>query len=232
MLSCNSRCGNVEIPADRGAKDLRMKLARYFRVDKSAATLVLSNLLTIVIAVISKWSISEVMWIYWGQSVIIGYFNRKRILSLKQFSTKGLTIKGMPVEPTMETKRKTARFFAIHYGMFHVGYFVFLLTQKPALSGLSLLNAVVCVATFFLNHRFSYLYNRQRDMNSTPNIGSIMALPYARIIPMHLTIILGSLLAIRSARELVLFLSLKTLADLSMHMVKHAGGTKRVDVSF
>ena len=59
-----------------------------------------------------------------------------------------------------------------------------------------------------------------------------MALPYARIIPMHLTLIFGSLLAIQSARELVLFLSLKTLADLSMHMVKHAGGTKRVDVSF
>ena len=49
-----------------------------------------------------------------------------------------------------------------------------------------------------------------------------MFFQYARVIPMHLTIILGSRFAKGSLTELLIFLVLKTVADLIMHMVEHA----------
>ena len=58
-------------------------------------------------------------------------------------------------------------------------------------------------------------------------MGRAMFLPYARIVPMHLTIIFGSvLLSLTTTPKVVLvfFLLLKTAADLAMHFSEHRGG--------
>ena len=199
-----------------------MNLARQFRADRSAAFLILANLVTIVLAVVQEWDIRDVMWIYWGQSVIIGFFNWRRILDLKQFSTKGLLINDQPVEPTRQTQLHVAWFFLLHYGFFHLAYFMFLSHEKEPLAGARVLVVAACIIVFLVNHGFSYWHNRHRDMKRTPNIGTIMFFPYARVIPMHLTILFGSHSAKGSAGELILFLGLKTLADVIMHMVEHA----------
>ncbi|NIP38026.1 MAG: hypothetical protein GWO07_09360 [Candidatus Dadabacteria bacterium] len=65
------------------------ELKKQFRADTSALYLLVSNIITIILAVYERWSLSEIMCIYWGQSVIIGYFNRRRILDLQKFSTSG-----------------------------------------------------------------------------------------------------------------------------------------------
>ena len=64
-----------------------MRLGRYFRVDVSAIFLLLSNGLIIYFAIVERWAISDVMWIYWAQSLMIGFFNFLHILDLKDFST-------------------------------------------------------------------------------------------------------------------------------------------------
>jgi len=199
-----------------------MNLSRHFHTDKSATILIISNLFTIIFAIVEKWDIGEIMWIYWAQSVIIGCFNWKRILDLKQFSTEGFYVNKRPVKPTRATQRQTAWFFLFHYGFFHIGYLIFLLREKKPLSGMPVFGIAVCILTFLVNHSFSYWHNRQKDLNRTPNIGAIMFFPYARIIPMHLTIIFGSHYAENSRGALVLFLGLKTLADVIMHMVEHS----------
>lgn len=199
-----------------------MNLARHFQADRSVVALVLSNLVTIGFAVIQRWDISHVMLIYWGQSVVIGIFNWRRILDLKQFSTEGFRINDRPVQPTRKTQLQTAWFFAFHYGFFHFVYFLFLVGVKKSLSGISAVGVVVCILTFFANHLFSYFHNKKRDASRVPNIGTIMFFPYARIIPMHLTIIFGCYFAKGSGGELLLFLGLKTVADIIMHMVEHA----------
>jgi len=132
-----------------------------------------------------------------------------------------------PVEPTTGTKIQTAVFFAFHYGFFHVGYLVFLLSgavgamDSSSTGRLPLLNLSsvgIAAAFFFANHLYSFIYNRQRDTKKQ-KIGNLMIYPYARIVPMHLTIIFGSLMG-QSA--LLLFLALKTLADVIMHSVEHS----------
>ena len=192
-----------------------------FRFEKSALFLILSNIFTIIIALLGHWRLSDVMWIYWGQNIVIGFFNWRRILCLKQFSTEGFTVNDQPVAPTKDTQRQTAAFFAVHYGFFHFIYCVFLFAERADLARLDILGVVVCIAVFAVNHRFSYRHNLQSDLARKPNIGTIMFFPYARIIPMHLTIILGSHFGQHTAGTLVLFLGLKTLADLIMHLVEH-----------
>ncbi len=194
--------------------------------NRSTLVLLLSNLLTIAMALIQGWDVSILMWIYWGQSVVIGYFNVHRIMDLEQFSTQGFRINDQAVEPTRETQRKTAMFFAMHYGMFHLVYFVFLFKDASLDGPVSLLGAGVCVLAFYLNHRFSWHYNRARDRERVPNIGNIMFFPYLRIIPMHLTILLGGFLGGHGTFALLLFLLLKTAADVAMHVIEHAMASK------
>ena len=188
--------------------------------------LVLSNIVTIAVALWEKWNLSQVMWIYWAQSVIIGYYNWKRIRCLKQFSTDNFTMNDKPVAPTKKTQRQVASFFVMHYGIFHLAYFGFLYAKRSNLSQLDILGIIFCIVMFGFNHRFSFRRNLENDLSRKPNIGTIMFFPYARILPMHLTIIFCHEFENNAIRYLVLFLGLKTLADLIMHMVEHSRSFK------
>ncbi len=188
--------------------------------DPSLWGIVFSNGLSIFMAVFQGWSLHETMWIYWGQSVIIGITNVFRMLSLKDFTTEGLTMNGDPVPETPPSKFYVASFFALHYGFFHFVYAIFLWQEMP----LTLLSAdhsifmMVCVASFVAAHSYSLMHNFAGDFkHRKPNLGTLMFYPYLRIIPMHLTIITGDFLW---GRGIVLFMLLKTLADVGMHMVE------------
>jgi hypothetical protein len=80
----------------------------------------------------------------------------------------------------------------------------------------------VCVGTFLVNHAFSFVHNFRSDRSRKPNIGAVMFFPYARIMPLHLTILFGLFLA-RSVAGVIFFLLLKSFADLVMHILEHAG---------
>lgn len=194
--------------------------------DTSVLLLVLSNIFALMLALVEGWSVSELMWVYWGQSVIIGYFNWRRIRLLRQFSTDGLRINARPVPPTRHTQRKVASFFAIHYGGFHVAYLAFLLAQVGFVTRASVAAVAAGVAVFAANHGFSFFHNLERDLARKPNLGRVMLFPYARIIPMHLTIVFGGHIGAESLGRLVLFLALKTGADVLMHVVEHAERAK------
>ena len=188
---------------------------------RSTVVLLLSNLLTIGLAIYQQWDVFVLMWVYWGQSVIIGYFSFRRIMDLNKFSTAGFLINDQPVKPTPETQRQTALFFALHYGIFHLVYLGFLSADTKVVGGFPLFNVLVCIGVFYLNHWFSYCYNREQEQDRVPNIGSIMFFPYIRIIPMHLMIIFGATFLGGSSGALIFFLLLKTAADVAMHITEH-----------
>ncbi|MBI5779410.1 MAG: hypothetical protein HZA49_08135 [Planctomycetes bacterium] len=199
--------------------------------DNSALSLVAANLVTAIFAIVQKWTLAELMWIYWSQSITIGIFNFIRIWRLKQFRTDGLTMNDRPVEPTEKSKKDIAIFFAMHYGFFHVGYLIFLtqlgsggrienLDSTPFITGVPIdtLAVIILALMFFGNHLYSFLHNKD-NYRGVPNIGTMMFFPYARVIPMHLTLIIGASMA-QSA--IILFLFLKTIADVIMHAVEHS----------
>lgn len=94
--------------------------------DYSGKSILLSNGFAIFLAVFQGWPLYPLLVVYWCQSVIIGGFNVARILKLRRFATDGFTMNGRPVSETKEAKTKTASFFAMHFGFFHLAYLVFL----------------------------------------------------------------------------------------------------------
>jgi len=183
-----------------------MNRVGFLRFDISTKFLILANLVTIIVAAALHWSVIDVMWVYWTQSVIIGSITIFRILLMKHIFAAG--------------------FFLVHYGMFHLGYFFFLYYfndfNEQSTAAVPVAGIVVCSLIFLVNHIFSSWHNWKRDMIRKPDPGRMMLIPYIRIIPMHLTIILGSEYA-TSTKTLALFLVLKTIVDVIMHMVEHRG---------
>ncbi len=198
-------------------------------LDPSTLALLVSNVIVIAFAIIEHWNLITLLWIYWAQSVIIGVFNVFKILDLTRFSTNGFYVNGKPVDPTEGAKRQTAVFFALHYGLFHLVYFVFLVVftcigfwEVPSYNAAvgTAYFILASVALFFASHLYSYLHNRESERGRMQNIGRVMFSPYARIFPMQLTLILGIFLIDQAA--LLLFLTLKTVADVITHVAEHA----------
>ncbi len=202
--------------------NLEARLSKKRGSDLSLWFLLFSNIVIIFFAINENWNLSTIMWIYWFQSMIIGFFNFIRILQLKEFSTEGFRINNRPVKDTPAIRKFTAFFFLFHFGFFHFAYLIFLLAETATNEYGNILDVgeikIIILATllFFINHLFSYFYNKPIDTKKQ-NIGSLMSYPYARIIPMHLTMMFGSLFV----AALPIFLVLKTLADVEMHNVEH-----------
>ncbi len=209
--------------------------------DTSVVGIVGANALTLVVAVWQEWGLLHLLWPYWTQSMIIGWYARRRILLLEQLSTENLRMNNRQVDPTPETQRRVANFFALHYGLFHLGYLVFLLQATAGASGdvlpvveeasgnavhfpvgqvtaLDWLIFAALAIAFWRSHRASHLEHVEADLSRVPNVGTLMFMPYARVLPMHTTIILGATIG---AGAVWLFALLKTAADVVMHKLEH-----------
>jgi Family of unknown function (DUF6498) len=188
----------------------------------STRSLLAVNAITVAMALALDWPVATLLWPYWVQSVVIGYFSRKRILALGRFSTEGFKMNDREVSATPATQRSVANFFAVHYGFFHLAYLAFLLGQHTGQFRWSdWAGLVVLGVSFAWNHRLSFNQNVEADRTGTPNIGTLMFLPYARIIPMHITIIAGGALGGDGPLAVLIFGALKTAADVLMHHVEH-----------
>jgi hypothetical protein len=210
-----------------GATPLRARLAAGGRelaaeakADHSVVALLAANLLALLIAWQTHIGLRELMLVYWMQSVIIGICSAIRILSLERFSTENLRFNNQPVEEEPASKWRVAGFFVLHYGFFHLGYLMFLSFDRGQGSGGSALGYLLCALVFAVNHGYSLAQNVRRDALGKPNLGTLMFLPYFRIVPMHVTIIGGGLLY-GGAHAFALFGLLKTVADAAMHTVEH-----------
>ncbi len=187
--------------------------------DPSLYLLLMTNIGVGFWAYYSAWPLLNLILIYWCQSVIIGCFTFFRMIRLKNFSTKGVRMNGQSLLANMSSKHKMASFFALHYGLFHLVYFVFIAVMIAAYDGLDLWGVVLAVFGFYVNHRYSF-YHQESYRSNAPNIGLLMVYPYARILPMHLVIVFGMSLQMEAV-TLLIFVSLKTLGDIVMHMIEH-----------
>lgn len=173
--------------------------------------LLISNGLTVAVALIMQWPLALVIWPYWIQSIIIGWYARKRMLALKKFSTEGFTSNDQPVPANEKGKRSTASFFVLHYGFFHVAYLLFLLGTVKLDSAWDAFWIVVCGFSYVFAQRKTCEQQIASDALGKPNLGKLMFLPYLRILPIHLTIIFGMIGG--STFSILFFMALKTIAD-------------------
>ena len=197
----------------------------------STLSLVFSNLLVIIFAVVDKLSAIDILWIYWSQSVIIGVFNFIKIISLKEFSVVGFKQGNKQLLPTKATKISTAIFFLFHYGFFHLIYAVFLSSFSAfgysSNSEFEMNYFLFSTAMFFVSSLIEFINSNKEIPEELPNIGKIMFAPYSRIIPMHFTIILGGFIAAAGSSFsvdtnlaiIVLFIGIKTIVDLITYSI-------------
>jgi hypothetical protein len=203
--------------------------------DKSAMSLVMANFITLLFTLIEGWSFQTLMWIYWSQNVIIGLFHFVKILSFKGAPAEGIKANKNPAKPVKTAKVGIAFFFLVHYGIFHLVYAIFLSigfsfghNKVKFVPEDDMVFVAISIFAFFANHLYSFVYNRKRDSLTKANFGRALFAPYIRIVPMHLTIIFGGvfLMALGPYSNLpitIIFLGLKTVADVIMHSSEHFG---------
>lgn len=176
------------------------------------------------------WDVSAILFLYWAENVVIGIFNL-----VKMKTARGQAVKSryrVNSRPAQDTKRTGLMlFFLVHYGMFTLGHGVFVVAlfgiPSVALSwmGLSLL-------LMFVSHGVSYFYNFiGRGEYLRLSYQDLFIQPYARIVVMHITIILGGFfvnsLGAPPAALLVMVV-LKTGIDIVAHLRERRKSLKRV----
>lgn len=203
--------------------------------DYSVITLIISNLIIIALAIVQNWNFITVLWIYWFQSIIIGFFHFIKILTLKNFSSKGVRIDERPIANSKPIR--SSFFFIALYCYIHFIYMGFLFAfysyYNSPHNDLKFFTAIpessyvfFSSIMFFTNHLFSFLYNRKNDQKKY-NVKNITSLPYIRTIPIHFAIFIWFLAIISFGDKIgtgisfILFLLLKTLTDVIMHIIEH-----------
>jgi hypothetical protein len=164
--------------------------------------IVVANALTLLVALWLHWPLVLLLWPFWIQSVLIGWYARKRILA--------------------RSDATAANFFAIHYGIFHGAYAGLLMEQSGSIRALDwALIAGVGIA-FWIGLRRAHAANMAADARAERGLGALMAIPYARILPMHACAGLAFVAADAAVAPLIVvgFVALKTAADVLMHVLE------------
>ena len=166
---------------------------------------------------------ATVVWIYWFQSITIGIFNFLDLLTVKNYDAASYKINIKSVKA--DSKGCAAWFFLFHFGFFHIVYCIFLLVDF----GISSVNKMVLllgIAAFFLESTINFIRQKQIERTVKVNLGTMFFLPYLRIIPMHLMILLPVFFGWKPS---LLFLGLKMGADiLSFFLYHHIYGKNKI----
>ena len=201
--------------------------------------LLIANIITIILAILQDWDLATVLFSYWVQSIIIGIF---AVISILTCDRKALLDDMNRPDPDVAKKAVwtgrglelyliiMAGFFCLHYGLFHWVYLSFIVDSglfgPPDFASWGVW-ASCCL--FLGNHAYSWSYYRRSERQGVKYINGAFFRPYNRIIPMHLTILFGSIVILILSffgittvlPVLVLFLLLKTSMDVKMHLRKH-----------
>lgn len=171
-------------------------------------TLILLNLLFIYEFKDDPRQYTSIIWLYWCQSVLIGVFNFFDMVTLKNADVRNMTINGKPAT-VKQAKGCLPIFFLFHYGIFHIVYLVFLLVDFK-LSDTNFTYLKWALGGVLLHQVIHFIQNKTTYSGESRNIGTMFFMPYLRIVPMHLTILLPKFLGWTPA---LTFLILKTVFD-------------------
>ena len=190
----------------------------------SALVLIAANLVPLVGVVAFQWTVFSVLLLYWCENVVIGAFNVLRML----VATPGNVAADAG-------KLFLIPFFTFHYGMFAFVHGIFVLTLfgpggGTSLSPARLVEAVRTagvgygVLAIVLSHGFSFVHNYLASGEfRRASLQRLMFQPYARVMVLHLTILVGGFAAKAvgaPTAALVVLIVLKTSLDLRSHLAE------------
>jgi hypothetical protein len=187
----------------------------------SLIVLLAANVIALAIAWRYGMGLRDLMIVYWIQSIIIGLATIVRIVAIGWLEYRQIPKRDWFLrENPFFARAGEALFFTFHWGLFHLVYLVFIFMLIPGQAG-SMQAYQACALVFLLNHGYSLWQNLRRDVENRPRSLTVAALPYARVVPMHVTIIFGTMY-FSATGKFFLFAGLKILADVAMHVLEHA----------
>jgi hypothetical protein len=158
---------------------------------------------------------TTIIWLYWYQSVLIGFFAFFDMVTLKaeNISIKSFTINDKPATP-QQVKGCLPWFFLLHYGIFHVVYLIFLFVDFH-FSDIDFSTLKWALLFLAITYTFFFIQNKIRYSHVKRNIAMLFFFPYLRIVPMHLTILAPKFFHWQPA---LTFLVLKMAMDIIGHL--------------
>jgi len=190
----------------------------------SVLVLVAANLVPLLGVLGSHWTVFQVVLLYWCENVCVGVFNVLRMLfaSPQDVASDAAKLFFVP-------------FFMVHYGMFTMvhGIFVLVLFGPAGHASPSPAGFVAAVRgagvgfgllAIVLSHGFSFAHNYLASGEfRRATLPQLMIQPYARVMVLHVTILLGGFAAKAMGAPvvaLVFLIALKTLIDLRAHLAE------------
>jgi hypothetical protein len=191
-----------------------MKALRKILTDPAFYGLVLLNIYFIYEYKDDPKKYTTIVWVFWCQSVLIGAFNFIELLTTKNIDATGFTANNKPADPS-QSRGCYSFFFLFHYQFFHIGYFIFLIVQLGAKSidSIFLKSALLALT---VNMVITFIKHKQDYKNHPPKLAALFFMPYLRIVPMHMMILLPAFLNWQPA---LIFLILKAVFDVIGHLI-------------
>jgi len=193
----------------------------------SAFALIAANAVPVVGVLFYHWTVFSVILLYWCENVVVGAFNILRMLTAEPRDAGVWVGKGCLIP-----------FFCVHYGFFtfvHGELVLDLFGGNLGHGGLNpagLITAVRRAGIWYgvlflvLSHAFSFVHNYLMSGEYRRiGLNQLMSQPYARVIVLHVTILVGGFLVQLAGAPLpalLLLVALKTAIDLRAHLAERA----------
>lgn len=180
--------------------------------------LIIANLVPLFGVIFLGWNIFQILFLYWLETAIIGFFNIFKIIKVEGF----LNISSITS-------------FLIHYGVFMLGHLVFIVAfftseifsdpTLPSITILSVESILIPFAVLCISHGLSFFLNFiQKKEYKKVTAEEQKQAPYSRVVIMHATVIFGGwLIGIfgNPIFGLVVLVALKITIDTVTHTKEH-----------
>ncbi len=188
------------------------------------APVIIGNAVPLLGVLLWDWSVFELMFLYWAENVVIGLITLCLMLVTGLRGGLRMLVPGLFM----------GAFFTFHYGMFCLGHGTFVITLFYPDGGQQLDGGLFAPVSFVRDSGLwqgffwaltgmavvqivQIIQNWQETGAKTPQ--QIMMGPYARIIILHVTLILGGMAAMamnQPVAALIVLIALKTAFDLGL----------------
>jgi len=198
---------------------MKLKLGQFNK--KPIYYLVAANLIPLVGILFFDWSLFSVMFLYWLENVVIGFYNVLKMA--KATGTEGNTVlvNGRP----KHGKGPVISFFIMHFGIFTLvhGVFVFILFGS---ADFSLIGLLIAFLSLIISHGISYKTNflDSKEYLKT-SAGKLMAVPYGRVMVMHFIVVLSGFFVQGNSEGMVgvvAVILLKIILDYFSHLFERS----------
>ena len=195
----------------------RLHKTRVVHSSVSSVALIAANLAPVGGVLFFAWTIEDVLLLYWAESAVIGIYNLARMWVIGRW-------KILLLGP----------FFLVHYSGFMAGHLFFIYALVVSSSDVSvsasgildhLLLLSPALIALLISHGVSFFFNFLGEKEyETTSLSEQLNAPYRRIVVMHITIMLGSLLVMAMDNKLLFVVSMMALKvglDLRAHLGEH-----------